>query len=318
MFKCKSCDSEFRDGAMCSICLNHYDFPCAGITESGWRRLGDRKLSWRCSACKVPSPRPTFPGPSTADMDNILSELKLLSARTSAIPDIVENMKKIQTELAELKAIKDDFISMKTSIEFVHDSVAELTSKVAGLSAEVEMLTKSKDEVISLRSQLEKLNEAHQDNEQRSRLNNIEIKGVPTSNSENLFEIVSRIGSLLDLDIPKQQINYIARVPMRSDPRNKSIICSLHNRYMKENFVAAAKKRKITASELGCTGDSSIFVNDHLTLANKTLLNKTKILAKEKGFLYVWVKNCKILVRKNSTSPVLSIKSDSDLKKYFL
>lgn len=250
-------------------------------------------------------------------MDSILSELKLLSAQTAAIPDIVENMKKIQLELAELKSIKDDLKNVKTSVEYAHQSIAELSAKVTDLSSEVDSIKNTKDDIASLRNQLAKLNRLHQENDQKLRQNNIEIKGVPMSNSENLFTVISKIGERININLPKEQINYIARVPMRNDNHNKTIICCIHNRYLKEDFVAAAKKCKLTAADLGLSSSNMIFVNDHLTVENKILLNKTKLLAKDRGFSFVWIKNCKILVRKNPTSPVLSIQTEEDLKKYF-
>lgn len=157
-----------------------------------------------------------------------------------------------------------------------------------------------------------------QDYEQRSRLNNIEIKGVPLHSSENLFSILDKIGNIIQCQIPKEQISYIARVPMRSDSRNKTIICSVVNSYLKQDFIAAAKKHKnITVNELGLHGDSKIFINDHLTTSNKLLLNKTKSLARERGFEFVWVQACKIFVRKSQTSPKYQIRTEEDLKKFF-
>lgn len=147
-------------------------------------------------------------------------------------------------------------------------------------------------------------------------MNNLEIKGVPIANNEDLYTVVSQIGELIKCPIPKQHINYIARVPMRNDKTNKSIVVCVHNRYLKDDFVAAAKKRTITPADLGLQGSGMrVFVNDHLTLENKLLLNKAKAFGKERNFAFTWVKGCKIFMRKNPTSPVLNIKSEADLKR---
>lgn len=47
------------------------------------------------------------------------------------------------------------------------------------------------------------------------------------------------------------------------------------------------------------------------------MLNKTKMLAKERSYAFVWVKGCRIFLRKNPTSPVQNIKTEQDLKKIF-
>ncbi|XP_050557468.1 uncharacterized protein LOC126911957 [Spodoptera frugiperda] len=323
MFKCKRCQAESRDGAKCVGCQGQFDFPCAGITEGGWRKLGERKNTWKCGNCKsstVSSPRPAGTSTATpvqADMESIMAELKALSAQMDTLPTLMENMKAIQLELAELKSTRSEYESLKTGVEFLDQTVEALANKVSGLQNEVDCLAKSKDQMTALHDRCSRLEDIQREAEQRSRLNNLEIKGVPMTNSENLFEIVGKIGDLIGCNIPKEQINFIARVPTRNNDQNKNIICSVHNRYLKNNFVAAAKKLKssITASKLGLKSDSVIYVNDHLTFENKMLLNKTKKLARERGFLYTWVVGCKILTRKNATSPTHHIKTEQDLKK---
>lgn len=330
MFKCRRCQVESRDGAKCMGCQGQFDFPCAGITEGGWRKLGERKNTWKCSNCKssaASSPRPTptptttatdLPAPAVADLDSIMSELKALSARMDSLPALMENVKAIQLELAELKSIRSEYSSLKTDVEFLDHSVETLAAKVSGLENDVDGLKKTKDQMAALHDRCSKIEDLHRETEQRSRMNNLEIKGVPVTSSENLFAIVDKIGDIIGCKIPKEQINFIARVPMRNNEQNKNIICSVHNRYLKNDFVAAAKKLKssLTASKLGLQSDSVVYVNDHLTFDNKMLLNKTKKLANERGFLYTWVVGCKILIKKNSTSPTHHIKTEQDLKKF--
>ncbi|KAJ8714669.1 hypothetical protein PYW07_002894 [Mythimna separata] len=324
MFKCKRCQAESRDGAKCVGCQGQFDFPCAGITEGGWRKLGDRKNTWKCGNCKlstVSSPRPAATAsaaPVQADMESIMSELRALSAQMDTLPTLMENIKAIKSELAELKTIRAEYSSLKTGVEFLDQTVDALATKVSGLESEVDCLKKTKDQMAALHDRCSKIEDLHRETEQRSRLNNLEIKGVPVTNSENLFEIIGKIGNIIGCNIPKEQINFIARVPMRNNDQNKNIICSVHSRYLKNDFVAAAKKLKssLTASKLGLQSDSVIYVNDHLTFENKVLLNKTKILARERGFLYTWVVGCKILIKKNATSPTHHIKTEQDLRKF--
>lgn len=326
MFKCKSCEADFRDGAQCSVCLGHFDFGCAGVTETGYRRLGEnRKSTWKCSSCKSaraasPLPLPSkattsAKSPVPADLDAVLAELKRLSLQVAVLPGLDESIKSIKAELSSLKAIKPELQDIKSSIDFVDRKISALSDKIVSMEKDIQSLQKTKNDVEYLQLRVQALESHIKDNEQRSRLNNIEIKGVPISNSENLFEIIAKIGSRLKCPLPKEQINYIARVPMRNDKNNKTIVVAVHSRYVKDDFVAAAKKCTTTAADLGMQGTARIFVNDHLTLENKVLLNKTKELAKDRGFAFTWVKGCKIFVRKNPGSPVLTIRAESDLKK---
>ncbi|CAF4751121.1 unnamed protein product [Pieris macdunnoughi] len=289
------CEIEARDGATCSVCVGQFDFPCAGITEGGWRKLGERKSTWKCSSCKsqgIASPKPT----TSSDPDSIVVELKRLSSQMEATLALVDSVRAIQAELVEFRTIREEFSDMKASIEFVHDTVEALT----------------------LKERVNNLEELQNHNEQRLRMNNIEIKSVPESSAENLFNILDKLGTAMNCKIQKEQVNYIARVPTRNNKNNKNIICSVQNSYLKNEFVAAAKNHKaLKAVDLGLRGDSRIYVNDHLTLENKALLNKTKARAKERGYDYVWVKGCKIFIRKNTSSPKHHINTERDFKKFF-
>ncbi|XP_045456459.1 uncharacterized protein LOC123666866 [Melitaea cinxia] len=317
MFRCARCDAEFRDGVQCSLCQGHYDFPCAGITEGGYRKLGDRKSTWKCSSCKsagvassstTTSSTVAAKSPTPTNMESIALELKRLSIQMSSLQTLATNIQAIQADIAELKTIK-------ASVEYVQCSVEALSNRCTEISQEVQSLLKTREELQQLQQRFSKLEVSINEYEQRSRINNIEIKGVPSTPSENLFEVVGRIGDVIGCSIPKEHINYIARIPTRNDKGNKSIIVSVHSRYLKEDFVAAAKKRTIVAANLGLHGESRIFINDHLTLQNKLLLNKAKNLAKERGFAFVWVRGCKIFARKNPTAHVIRVISESDLKK---
>lgn len=320
MFTCKRCDTESRDGATCVACKAKFDFPCAGISEAGWRKLGERKSTWKCQSCKatpVASPQTGCLKASPANSETIMIELQSLSAKMEALPALIESVKAIQSELAELKTIRQEVYEMKSSFESYGQEIKGLASKVSVLEDEIESMKNTKEVIVNLQDRITQLENRQSENEQRSRMNNIEIKGVPISKDEDLFAIMAKIGEVIDFHVQKEQINYIARVPTRNDKLNKNIICSVHNSYLKNDFIAAARKyKKLNAGDLGLQGNNRVYINDHLTLENKLLLNRTKAQAKERGFEHVWVRGCKILVRKNTTSPKHCIQTEQDLKKF--
>lgn len=110
------------------------------------------------------------------------------------------------------------------------------------------------------------------------------------------------IGVKVGYRIPKAQINYISRVASFNS-KEKSIIVSFINRYVKEDFIASARVLKtLKAQDLGYQDSpQQIYFNDHLNAESKLLLNKTRERAKTNNFNYVWVKFGKIHVRKNDT-----------------
>ncbi|CAH2095044.1 unnamed protein product [Euphydryas editha] len=102
----------------------------------------------------------------------------------------------------------------------------------------------------------------------------------------------------------------------QENKKPKPIVVKFLCRWKKDDFLAQVKKLKLKCSDIGfSSNDNFIYFNDHLTSKNKVLLQSVKKSAKEKGYRYVWVKNCCIMVRRNDTSPVLHIINVNDLKK---
>ncbi|KAL4717029.1 hypothetical protein ACJJTC_016916 [Scirpophaga incertulas] len=142
MTKCASCLNEARDLAQCSVCLKCFDFACGGITESGYRKLGDRKAAWKCPNCKNSSNLKQAPTPPLSVLEEKLST--------------VENKHKDAEDVDRRILILEDLIKQK---------------------------------------------------DQNDRLNNAEFKGVLIKDSENLFEIVSKLGSSINLKNLKSELD---------------------------------------------------------------------------------------------------------------
>lgn len=313
---------EVADGADCCLCKSSLHFHCAGITEAGYRRLGDRRSTWRCSKCKqglthAKSPNRVLDvkssGAAEEDQDvttvQLMREIKEISIKLNPLDAIVADIKLLKENIAQLQKTNNQNSNV----------VQELSKKILNVESRVSVLEKQKDNITSLQQKVDALDAQIHTRDQWVRLNNAEIKGVPLKVGENLLEIVTSIGSAIGYSISKGQINYITRVPNRDPNSAKPIIVCFNNRFDKEDFVAASRryshKSLLTASSLGLQSSNKIYVNDHLTSRNKVLLNKAKNMAQEKNYVYVWVKNTKILIRRNATSPILTIKTEADLQK---
>ncbi|CAH2089711.1 unnamed protein product [Euphydryas editha] len=102
------------------------------------------------------------------------------------------------------------------------------------LESRVSKVEKIAQDVPFLQADVAKMYQELEIRDQWVRANNIEIRGIPQKNNENLFEIAKSIGQICKYPIKKEEINYIARIPTRLPNREKSIIISFHNRYTKE------------------------------------------------------------------------------------
>lgn len=150
--------------------------------------------------------------------------------------------------------------------------------------------------------------------EQYSRNKNIEIKGLPASDDEDLPEILKKLGDTIGEPITKSDVDICHRVPTK-DGGCPNIVVQFHSRTKRDAVVEKARKKRVRTDELGAPGRSPVYVNDHLCPDLKILLGKAIARKNEKQWKYVWTKEGKILARKTDTSRVLRITSVNDLEK---
>lgn len=155
--------------------------------------------------------------------------------------------------------------------------------------------------------------------EQTARPNNVLIPSIEEKPNE--IDVVQKICDYIGLDIESGKIERVHRVQSKN-PNNKvkSIVLQFSDRKNKENFLAAAKlkrmKRENGTPKMQITGLSNeFFINEHLTLANKILYKATRSAAKTKNHKYTWVKNGWIFVRKDDSSRVIHISATGALGK---
>ncbi|KAJ2937543.1 hypothetical protein O0L34_g19052 [Tuta absoluta] len=239
-----------------------------------------------------------------------MAEVKALSAKVKLLESLPQ----------DLKELKEQFIFLQDAVKIANESIAEFADKVKKIEDRMTQLENAKkDQANALQIRLDKIENDMNEREQWSRMSNIEIKGIKPSTNENLFNVVIALGKHIQYPIQKAQINFVTRVPTRDPQLTKPIIVCFNSRYVKEDFITAArssmKTSPITPITLGLAGKEKIYVNDHLTPHFKTLLTKAKKTKEDKGFQYLWVKHCKIFLRKSDTSPIINIKSERDLIK---
>lgn len=198
---------------------------------------------------------------------------------------------------ARTTKIQESNREIEKSLEFLSKKYDDIERKISDYEQrrkDDRALIKSLEKhCTTLQSKLDTINQDLNSKEQWARSKNIEIKGVPQNDKENLLDLVCMIGERVNFPITKSQLDFVTRVQSRDPNQTKSIIACFNNKYIKEDFIAAArlsnKQSPLIPSVLGLKGTQKIYVNDHLTGANKDLLSKAKKIAKEKGFQFVWV-----------------------------
>ena len=76
------------------------------------------------------------------------------------------------------------------------------------------------------------------------------------------------------------------------------------------------QKKKYNASEIGCTVTLHIYVGQHYTDKQRTLLQTARVELIESGiYKFLWIQNGTILVRGEGDSKIRKIKCEADILK---
>lgn len=257
---------------------------------------------------------------------SFLNEFKISNSEliTSVRSDIVELNNKVTSVTTSLNnlftehnKIKTDLTKVTESVEFISSSHDDLKLKVSTIAKDVIELKKTKSELAECKSQLMTLEKVHNLQQQRDRINNIELSGIPMKNNEDVTEYLMQICLKLGVVISMDDIIHIHRVPTRLPNKPKNIIAKMKSQLIKDSIISAIRKNKgITTSDIGLPGDCQrIYINEHLIPYFKKLYKQTREAATQFGYAYVWIRNGKIFVRRNDTTAPIIITDYTDLTK---
>ncbi|KAI5637423.1 hypothetical protein NE865_09854 [Phthorimaea operculella] len=319
MVKCGICDKTTNNAERrtCSQCLKAYHIKC--LPGSGSPK--DSKTStdtWKCPKCRAGATGSQVQQPPAKDLTTQINDLKshfnskLDTIKSELLKEItnkitaVENSAKTQHDalLEKINALETCLTQAKTSQKLQTKTIEDLQLKVSNMELEI---TSLKSKVSDCDSVKQTLNDV----EQRARLNNLEIFGVPERKTEDLFTIMLSVGQAVGVPMAKEDLEFVTRVPPRvkSPGLPKTIIAKFKSSQLKDTLLSAARKnRHLTSNDIGVPGESKhIYVNEHLTSVNKALLKAARTKCKELGFSHIWTRNAKIYVRMHEKSNAFRI-----------
>lgn len=257
---------------------------------------------------------------------------KELAVMNSSIADIRTEMSSVRTEFNDVKDSMTDLkkknslfeVEIKDIIKSIEYSTArqdDLEASVKKLQDGFNIPEKLDSEIDKLRTSVIDLQLELQQQQQRNRLCNLEISGLPESKNENLSDIAIKIANYAGVNLAPEDIEHINRIQPRqsNNGRPRAVVLKLKSRLLKDNILAGIRKnRGVSTLDISMAGDSRpIYVNEHLTVDNKILYKQCREAAKFKSYQYVWIKNCRIYMRKSDNFPMTHIKHEQDLKKLF-
>ncbi|XP_059054407.1 uncharacterized protein LOC131848526 [Achroia grisella] len=207
---------------------------------------------------------------------------------------------------------------IRNSIEFHSAQCEDLNKKVNLFSDDIKNIVTLESKLIAIQNENRQLKQLINSNDQRERLLNLEIVGIPETANEHPTNIVINLAKLANVDIIPANIIFVNRITPKNKQhgRPRILIARLSSRLLKDNIISGARKLRLTTKDLGVSGEvKPVYVNDNLTPQNKLLLKKCKETAKIKEFQYVWTKHGKVYIRKNDTSPLIQILDEEDMKR---
>lgn len=318
-----------QDTKVCSLCIGSYHYQCLGITAENFHKESKQaKSNWKCPDCKgtekrgdhTPVSKQTISSPRTDDaiMEDLKSYFdKRLKEETATI------LSQVKQQMAlENKAIYSVIEELKSNVGTVCSQYEELRN---ALSEKSQMIDNLKTENRTLQLQLDAINSQINTMEQQSRACNVEIQCVPENRNENLLTVIKQLGNIISRPLDDSEIMNIHRVPKinQASERPRAIVAKLVSPRVRDELLAAVKQfnrshesEKLHSGHLGYADEKHpVYVTEHLSPANKKLHAAVRAAAKEKQYQFVWVRNGKIFVRKNTTSRSLVISTVDAIKR---
>lgn len=235
----------------------------------------------------------------------------------------VEELKEIMDKVSKI----DD---MELSLQNLSDQYDQIVKDYKALHQEHLQLVKDhkalKSQVIQSSSDIINHSKAINDIEQYSRRDCIEIRGVPCSQDESTDDIVEKVGEIIGVEVESDDISISHRLPdkvitrkdgtqIKHDP---AIIVKFTKRSTRDDFNYSRKElRNHSTRDLGFTRqrEQPIFICESLTATNRKIFNSCLRIKKKNNYKFIWTHYGTTCLRKDSNSPVISIKSENDIRR---
>lgn len=255
---------------------------------------------------------------------------QMMSFLTSFSNKQNENMEKMRQDITT--DIKEQIGVISSLSQNMLEEHNQLKAEVLEVKERISLFEETQAAVSSLPKSLNEANQTIQmllkennNAKQFSMMNNLEISGFTFSKGENLMSILHNICVKVGFTLQDGDVDMIHRVRRyqstdsgtQKNTRPPAIIVRFTQRKRKDALLSLIRARRgITTADLELPGPaSSVYVGDHLTPNNKLLLKRARQIKSELQYTYLWIRDCKIQMRKNDNSRVIYINDHADLDK---
>ncbi|XP_045504396.1 uncharacterized protein LOC123701028 [Colias croceus] len=310
--KCLSCGKFYAqaDGAKCSKCNTSYHKLCLSPDV----RITNK---WQCKQCKS----------------------KLVKPSDDLINDCVDSVQDIQLHTPsltqEIKLLRSELSSFRMELARLSTIVNDFNNRIIGMEERISSLEQQppQTENTKLVETVEMLKRQLNETEQDGLLNDVEFSCVPEVNGENPQHLVITLAHKLGIKLEDHHIISAHRVGRRRTQTNgspslnnnvdnnrpRALVARLVRRQLRDELLRAARVRR--GADTAGTGIGTVpvkfYVNERLTSLNRKLFYLARSEGSSRNWRYVWIKGGRIYMRRDSNSPFIIIKSESDLHQVF-
>ncbi|KAM7293529.1 uncharacterized protein ISCGN_026659 [Ixodes scapularis] len=326
----KSVETDGRHMS-CADCKGAYHLgqTCSGIADKTFTAMGQSKRDkWRCRTRRGKESQAGPPDGIEASqgVENLSAQLAAMTEKL----DGLLTLKGSVDSLLSLSAQLNELLLVKPLVESLRETVNEIQQSMDFFSADYDRLLKLataneqtgkglQDKLSQLKStvqiqaaEIQDIRGALNDNEQHSRLSNLEVHGLPVSPKEDLLSFIESLAEKLNIShFHKTDILAIHRLPAKRE-KAPPILIRFASVRMKESWMEARGKLP-SLSQVGPF--PKLYLNENLTRANKELFWQARQRGKERGYKFVWVTRAKIYARKMEGSLPVRINHKLDLEK---
>lgn len=313
----------------CNVCRESYDLKCLNIEPSAFKKYSREQIvQWICPSCI--SSRPKRNNTNTpiqspvgvisktlTGFDNVnMSRGSRKQEKSDKAPPVLSEISEL---VSEIRQLRNEVHELKEHLSSVYST---LTQKLVDNEKKI---AAQETEILNLRESLTHLKLASNAQEQYSLKNELELAGIPESESENLCHIAMVVAKKIGVELTDSDIDDVSRAGPKlswsakisqNDKLPRPIVLKLLRRTKREEITKAAKaRRNLTTEDVIPGSPKKIFINERLTKANRILFREARQRAQQYKFRFCWVRNGSIYVREDEfdKKQAILIRSTADL-----
>lgn len=279
---CKKVTGQPRHKITCQDCKKMCHAACVNLSKDDIDYIVTEKQIWRCPPCsKVKRQSMNSDEVSSSkNLDRVLSDV------LTKLNEASDDRKRIEAEINKsFDFVNEQIVEQNKVIKDQNEKMSEFLQLIDSLKTENRMLVRKVNE----------LEQRLEENEQYLRSNTVEIQGVPENKSEDVYEVVQKVGVALDVNISREAIDVCHRLGKKRDSdRPAGIIVKFVRREDKLKLLEKRRvKRNLNSLDVGYSQTPAIpvYVNESLSPAKRKLLAAARLAKSDKNYKFLGVRN---------------------------